>query len=123
MGLKFSEIPNGSSVTGTTYFIAAVYAGGVWSNAGQKFTAQQIQDAVIVTMRKNITALTANISTVTVANDTLTDAFFADDITSILTNSQAYIVGVDFTQNTGDSTITLINGSNFNNNQVLIAMK
>lgn len=58
--------------------------------------------------------------TVDVDGDSFTNSFFADHtIIEIVTNNQAYLVGVDFTQS--GSTITWINGNRFFNGQVILA--
>lgn len=53
------------------------------------------------------------------SGSSLTDAFFSNTITEIVTNGQAYMVGVDFTQLS--TTITWINGASFVAGQKLIA--
>lgn len=52
--------------------------------------------------------------------ESYTDAFFAlHNIIEIVTNNQAYLVDVDFTQS--GSTITWINGNSFYNGQTILA--
>lgn len=68
-----------------------------------------------------LSGLTRQKITVVTGGTTLTDAFFdGNTITAILTNNQAYIVDVDFSQS-GD-TITGIGDFSFASGQVLIAM-
>lgn len=117
MSVKLSQIPLGSTVTDTTYFVAAVFNGVAWENRGKRFTLQQL----MARARQRITALTANISTTAYANDTLQDAFFEADILTVVYATQTYQIDTDFTQDTGAGTITWINENSFEDGVKIIA--
>lgn len=115
MGQKFSLVPNGASITDTTYFFAAVYNGAAWVNTGYKFTIAQLQAALLTLNRKVITC--------TVNDTTIEDVFFATDIVEICCNNQTYLIGVDFTQDTSLHIITGIGGLSFSIGQVILARR
>jgi len=59
---------------------------------------------------------------VTAASDSgdLTDSFLASTISMIVTNGQSYLKDVDFTQNTGTSTITGVTIGFFTGQKILL---
>lgn len=115
MGQKFSTVTTGSTITATTYFFAAVYNGVSWVNAGNKFTIATLSAAVSTENRVLITS--------TVNSATIVDAFFATAITAIFTSNQSYLIDVDFTQDTGATSITGIGGLTFSIDQVILATR
>ncbi len=67
-GVKFSQIPNGASITSTTYFIAAVDVSGVWNNTGNKFTISQIKTAVMPNLNEVLNKGATSDQTLTLEN-------------------------------------------------------
>ena len=54
---------------------------------------------------------------------TCTDAFFAIPIKSLVVNGQTFLLNVDFTQNTGTTSVTFTNGMGFDLNQKFLAQR
>lgn len=97
---------------------------GVRDNGDGTFTDIRVSASEMVryiteSSRKIITALDANIGA---GGTTLTDPFFLIPISELITNSQAYIKDVDFTQNTSTGTVTGLNMT-FYDTQKLIARR
>lgn len=113
--VKFSELD--LTTLDALSSIVGIKDNGDGTFTNYRFSSAQITSFVLANSRKVITAATANIGA---GGTTLTDAFFSDTINEIVTNSQAYILGIDFTQ-TG-TTITALNFG-FYDTQKLIAKK
>lgn len=110
---KLIQIPEASTLP-TDGFIVGT-EGTTGSSSDYRYTVPQIATTVNTV---NVKRIEANADGVTI-----TDAFFADAIQMVFTSGQAYIIDVDFTQITGSTSITLINGSTFYIGQILIAHK
>ena len=94
---------------------------GVRDNGDGTFTdirvsASEMVNYLLSQTRKAITAVSENIGSL---GTTLTDPFFSVNVSVIITNSQAYLNGVDFTQNTGTSTITGVNITFYDTQKIL----
>jgi len=113
--VKFSEL--NLSTLDALSSIVGVKDNGDGTFTNYRFSSAQITSLVLTNSRKVITAATANISG---GGTTLTDAFFSETINEIVTNTQCYINGIDFTQS--GSVITGVNFS-FYDTQKLIAKK
>lgn len=116
---KHSEDTTAPTLNGMTLFVG-IQDDGFGGFVNYNFTPAQMVSYVAGQASTIITAAQADISTVTNPDDTLTDAWFSGkSIQEITTNSQTYLLGVDFVQ-TGDA-ITLINLGSWYDGQILRA--
>ena len=110
---KLIQIPEASTLP-TDGFIVGT-EGTTGSSTDYRYTVPQIANTINTVNVKKIEADADGV--------TITDVFFENDIQIVFTSGQAYIIDVDFTQDTGANSITLINGSTFYIGQILIAHK
>lgn len=106
--MKFSELPADTEFDESTRIIVIQPDGSGGFNNYYATPAQVASGA----SRKVITA--------NATGTTITDSFFANPITAIATSNQFYIIGENFTQDTGAQSITGVNLS-FYSGQILIA--
>lgn len=106
--MKFSELPVDADFNSDTRIIVIQPDGSGGFNNYYATPAQIATGA----SRKVITA--------DATGTTITDVFFANPITGIATSNQFYIIGENFTQDTGTNSITGVNLS-FYSGQILIA--
>lgn len=105
---KLSEIPVSSDFTDDDTIVGV--RGGV---IDYQYPKSIVSAAILASQSTTITAATINISN---AGATLTNAFFATAIKKIYVGGgSVYVIGLDFTQDTGASTVTYTNGSVFVN--------
>ena len=110
---KISALPTASTAADLAYFV------GIKDNGDSTFTTQKFS---LSQLRTELAATTKKLITVAAGPDssTLTDTFFASEISEISTNNQCYLLGVDYTQDTGTRTITGIRIT-FSGGQKLLA--
>ena len=93
--------------------VIGVQLNGLGNKQDYQFTVGQLKDAVAAQLRKRI-GVSSN-------GTSLNDEFFGSEVQTLSTNTQTYILDVDFTQDTGAQTVTLTNGGNFITGQIVIA--
>lgn len=108
---KFINIAVGSSPDAETYILTVRDNGDV-TGTDNRMT--------LLTLASYFAPLTKKVVTAS-AGQTITDAFLANPITEFSTGTQNYIIGEDFTQNTGTETITFATGF-FTGQKVLLKM-
>jgi len=106
--MKFSELPVDATFNSDTRIIV------IQPNDSGGF------DNYYATPAQISSGASRKLITSAVTGTTLTDVFFANPITGLATNNQFYIIGENFTQDTGTNTITGVNIS-FYTGQILIA--
>jgi hypothetical protein len=109
---RFDQIANAPSITNAAYFVGT-FDNGDGTFSDYKYSFSQLVSAVSALTSKVITPASDSVS--------LTDTFFASSVYMIAMNSQIYVLGVDFSQNTSTNTVTLINGASFLTGQKILA--
>ena len=102
---KFSQLTTGTAGSAGTDYYAGVRDNGDGTYTNYKYP----------------TSGAKKIITVAAAGASLTDVFFANSVTYLMSNNQIFIIGVDFSQDTATNTITGIT-TTFAAGQVLIAV-
>lgn len=105
---KISQVIKSDNITDKDYFL------GVRDNGDGTYSDFLYSPAQVVGANKKII-------NVVVGGQTLTDTFFSNQISEIITDAQVYIVGIDFTIDTTTQTITGLTIS-FRTGQTLIAV-
>lgn len=106
---KLSQIPAASSFTLTDTLV------GVRNNGDGTFTDYLYTGAQVMAF---VSANNQAELTITIAGTHITNDFFVNPISLIVTNGQAYIANVDFTQ-VGE-TLTFTNGASYTVGQVVL---
>lgn len=109
--IKISQLTTAPDTSGEILFPGIKNNGdGTYTN--YKYTNDQV--AAIAAAGSSL------LFTVTGDSVNISDAFFALPVSDIITQGQAYIVGVELTQDLTTQTLTLVNGSTFITGQIVL---